>query len=132
MAQLYMISEDLLQNGILLIVRLVIVSTVYIHMLKHFQDIGSYAKFNGISTTSAHVVLLLRSLLATTVAIGIFIEGATLGLIIIFVTSILLHTLRWKSPFSADSGGWEYSVLLLSLCLVIFAFGAGDFVAAEL
>ena len=132
MAQPHMISETLLQNSALLAIRLVIVATVYIHMLNHLRDIESYAKFNGVSTVTAHAVLLIRSLLASAVAIGIIIEGAALGLIIIFTVSILLHTLRWKSPFSADSGGWEYSVLLLSLCLTIFAFGAGEFVAAEL
>ncbi len=126
------LSEDLIQNGVLLGVRLIIAATIYVHMLRHFQDIGAYAKFNGISVKFARAALIVRSLLGTALAIGIIIEGAALGLIAIFTISILLHTIRWKSPFSADSGGWEYSVLLLMLSLVAFAFGAGDFVAATL
>ena len=130
--QYMFLGEELIQNGTLLTIRLSIVATIFIHLLRHWQDIAAYARFNNISIRFARIALVARGILGTIIAIGIVVEWAALGLIVIFAISILLHTVRWKSPFSADSGGWEYSLLLLLLCLVVFAFGAGSFVAATI
>ena len=126
------LSQELIQSGTLLAVRLSIAATIFIHLLRHWQDIAAYARFNNISIRFAKTALILRAVLGAIVAIGIFTDWAALGLMAIFAASILLHTIRWKSPFSADSGGWEYSVLLLLLCMVIFAYGAGEYVAATI
>lgn len=123
-----MLSSEMLQHIALFAARGMIAAAVYVYVLRNFRDIVSYAKFNTISPRTAQAVLLLRVALASSLAAGVLVEVASLGLIIIFASSILLHTLRWKSPYSASDGGWEYSLTLLSLSLVTLAFGAGNIV----
>ncbi len=120
------IDQQLLQNTSLIVVRIIIAIAVFTHDRRHIGDISSYAKFNGVSPKLAQFSMVIRIILATAILAGTRSKLAAAGLTIIFISSVGLHILKWKSPFAADEGGWEHSLLLAGLCVTIYSFGSGD------
>jgi putative oxidoreductase len=46
---------------------------------------------------------------------------------LLMLSTISLHILKWHSPYPASKGGWEYDLMLLTLASVLLVYGAGSF-----
>jgi putative oxidoreductase len=64
--------------------------------------------------------------------LGILPQLAALGLMLLMLGTMRLHIFRWKSPYWASKGGWEYDLMLFTLSAVILVHGAGRFVIYNL
>jgi putative oxidoreductase len=63
------------------------------------------------------------------VALGVLIQPAALGLILIMLGAIQRKIFVWHTGFwGKGSDGWHYDLLLVAMCLVIVTTGGGRYV----
>ena len=60
------------------------------------------------------------------VAFGVLTPLAASGILLIMCGSMFHHIVKWKSPYWAATGGWEYDLLWFTMCLVIITTGGGN------
>ena len=69
---------------------------------------------------------IVEPLAAVAIAVGLLTQIAALGCVMIMVGAIYLKMQVWKIPFRADNNtGWEFDLVLLAACAVLFVSGAG-------
>ena len=60
------------------------------------------------------------------VGLGIAPQLGALVIMGVMTGSMYHHIVKWKSPYWAASGGWEYDLMWFTMCLVIVATGGGS------
>ena len=83
------------------------------------------AKHNSIPLPLLLFVMCAEFAGALGLVSGILGQFAALGLMLLMLGTITLHIFVWKSKYWANESGWEYDVMLFSLCAVIASFGVG-------
>jgi putative oxidoreductase len=112
-----------------LLLRLTVAVVFFTSGLSHVKDpvgrshsIGASPAFTGFLGSAE----LLGSI---GVALGILIQLAALGLILIMLGAIQKKIFVWKTGFWGAKGyGWHYDLMLLVMNLVILLTGGGRFV----
>lgn len=57
---------------------------------------------------------------------GFLTQIAAVGLAIIMIGAIYLKSCKWNVKFTAhDKTGWEFDLVILTVCIAIFILGAG-------
>ncbi len=64
---------------------------------------------------------------AIAIAVGFLTQWAALGLMLLMLGAIYSKAVKWKIGFWGEkSSGWNYELMLLLMCLVIFTTGGGN------
>lgn len=64
---------------------------------------------------------------AIAVTIGFLTQWAALGLMLLMLGAIYTKAVKWKTGFWGEkSSGWNYELMLILMCLVIFTTGGGS------
>ncbi len=122
----------LMQSLVLLLVRLLLVVTFFVEARNKLKNIQSFAKKDGLPVPLAYFVALAELCAALAMLTGILAQWAGAGLVVLMISTTILHIFRWHSPYWATKRGWEYDVVMLALAAVILVFGAGEFTVLEL
>lgn len=63
---------------------------------------------------------------ALAMILGIGAQYAAIAIMALMLGTMRLHIFKWKSPYWAASGGWEYDLMLFAFAFIILTFGAGN------
>lgn len=118
----------MLESGVLLLVRVLLVVTFAAEARHKFKDIKAFAKADGLPVPLAMFVAVAELAAAISMASGVLAQWAGVGLVLLMLCTISLHVFKWHSPYSANKKGWEYDAMLLVFAAVIAVFGPGQFV----
>ncbi|HLQ23399.1 MAG TPA: DoxX family protein [Gemmatimonadales bacterium] len=113
----------------LLLLRLMVAAVFFASGLSHLQHPAERSK--SIGATPAFTVFLgsAEVLGSVGVALGIVIQLAAAGLILIMLGAIQKKIFVWKTGFWGDRGyGWHYDLMLAVMNLVILLTGGGKLV----
>ncbi len=113
----------------LLLLRLMVAVVFGASGLNHLKDPAERAKSIG-ATRGFTIVLGSGEVLGSLgVALGILMQLAALGLILIMLGAIQKKIFVWKTGFWGKGGdGWHYDLMLLLMNLVILVTGGGRLV----
>lgn len=89
------------------------------------QGIREFASKNGLPVTVAYALAATELLAGAAIALGLFTQLAALAIMGIMTGSMSFHIFRWKSPYWASEGGWEYDLMLFTMAFVILLSGGG-------
>src|SRR2546422_9228260 len=112
----------------LLLLRLMVAAVFFASGLSHLQHPAERSKSIG-ATPGFTVFLGSAEVLGSVgVALGIVIQLAAAGLILIMLGAIQKKIFVWKTGFWGDSGtnGWSYDTMLVVMNLVIVTTGGGN------
>lgn len=116
------------QNAALLVLRIVTAAIFYVAAYFKFP-FWSHAP-EGISPFMVFTTRLLsiaEPLGATTVLVGLLTRWSALGLIIILLGAIYVSQFAYGIGFVMPTGaGWNFPLSVLAGCLILAAFGPGD------
>lgn len=113
----------------LLALRLMVACVFFASGWNHLKAPAERAKSIGASTRFTIFLGSAEVLGSIAVALGILIQLAALGLIMIMLGAITKKIFQWKTGFWGEQGyGWHYDLMLLVMNLVILVSGGGKFV----
>lgn len=110
---------------VLLLVRVVLVVVFAVSAKKKFANIEKFAKDHDMPVVAAYFVVIAEAAAALAMLTGVLSQWAGVGLVLLMLGTMYLHIVKWKSPYWASKGGWEYDLLMLTLAAVIVVFGPG-------
>jgi len=114
-------AHDLL----LLLIRLIVAVAFVVSSRNKFKDIKKFAKHNGVPVPVGYFVATAELCGALGLLSGILAGWAAAGLMLLMLSTMSLHIFKWHSSYWASDGGWEYDLMLFTLCAVIVVYGAG-------
>jgi len=117
-------------NDVALVLMRLLVGWVFFYSgLSHFRDPVGRGASIGTSPGFARLLGLLEMAGGLAVAVGILIQIAALGLVLIMLGAIQKKLFVWHTGFWGDkSSGWHYELLFVTMNLVIETTGGGRFV----
>jgi putative oxidoreductase len=116
----------------LLLLRLMVAAVFFTSGLNHLKDPTARAQSIGASRTFTIVLGSGEVLGSLGVALGILIQLAAIGLILIMLGAIQKKVFVWKTGFWGKGGyGWHYDLMLLLMNLVIVVTGGGKLVVGH-
>lgn len=96
------------------------------------RDIRKFARSHDLPVPAGYFVACAEFAGALGLLSGVLASWAAAGLALLMVSTMSLHIFKWRSPYWASEGGWEYDLMLFSLCLVIVLLGPGAFALSSL
>lgn len=117
---------------ILALIRLIVGVAFLISARNKFRDIPKFAKNHGLPVPAGYFVACAEFAGALGLFAGVLAPWAAAGLMLLMVSTISLHVFKWRSPYWADKGGWEYDLMLFALSAVIVLWGPGAFALSNL
>lgn len=111
----------------LLLIRLVVGLSFLVSARNKSRNIKKFAKNNGLPVPVAVMVMFTELIAGSALILGILGQLAGLVLMILMLGTMRLHIFKWKSPYWAASGGWEYDLMLFTMCSVVVVYGTGQF-----
>lgn len=120
-----LILPPIVASIILLLIRIIIAASFFFSALNKAKGPRKSAKQNGVPFPLLVFIMCAEFAGALGVITGILGQFAAIGLMLIMLGTIFLHVFVWKSKYWASKGGWEYDLMLFSLCAVIVLFGVG-------
>ena len=112
----------------LLLLRLLIAAVFFISGWAHMTQPKERAESIGMSPAFTAVLGVVEVVGAVLVAIGLFIQPATIVLMAVMLGAIQKKVFVWKTGFWGEqNGGWYYDLLYLVGNLVILATGGGSY-----
>jgi putative oxidoreductase len=110
---------------LLLLVRIIIALAFFVSAFNKAKKPRASARQNGLPLSVMAFVIIAEFAGALGIITGVLGKYAALGLMLLMLGTIFIHVFIWKSKYWASKGGWEYDLMLFSLCGVIAAFGTG-------
>jgi putative oxidoreductase len=99
---------------------------------RHLADPVARGRSIGLSPSLTRMVGIVELAGSLGVALGVLIQFAALGLIVIMLGAIQKKIFIWKTGFWGKHGdGWHYDLLFVVMCLVIATTGGGRYVLWE-
>lgn len=117
--------SDQFSDYALLLLRLVIAFVFFASFKNKVANIRKFAKTNDIPVPLAFVTIFVELAGAISLSLGILPQLGALALMGLMTGTISLHVFKWKSPYWASKGGWEYDLMIFSACAVILTVGGG-------
>ncbi|OGL37480.1 hypothetical protein A3E49_03405 [Candidatus Saccharibacteria bacterium RIFCSPHIGHO2_12_FULL_49_19] len=111
----------------LLLIRLVVGFSFIVASRNKSRDIKKFARNNGMPVPVAMLVMITEMLAGLALIFGVFTQIAALAIMLLMIGTMRLHIFKWKSPYWATKGGWEYDLMLFAMASIIFVFGGGKF-----
>lgn len=113
----------------LLLLRFMVAVVFFSSGLSHLKDPVGRSKSIGASPSFTRFLGTGEVLGSIGVALGIFIQLAAFGLMLIMLGAIQKKVFVWKSGFWGERGyGWHYDLMLLLMNFVIVVTGGGKLV----
>ncbi len=122
-----LLLPPIITSLVLLLIRIIIAVSFFVSALNKAKNPRKSAKQNGIPYPLLLLVMCAEFAGAIGVLTGVLGQYAALGLMLLMLGTIGLHIFVWKSKYWASKGGWEYDLMLFSLCAVLLLFGVGMF-----
>jgi len=110
----------------LLLMRLVVGFVFVVAVRNKLKDIAAFAEHNGLPVPVARGLTVAEAAGALGIILGILTQLAALVIALTMLGSMRFHIFKWKSPYWAASGGWEYDLMIFSMAAVILTTGGGD------
>ena len=117
------VATDLL----LLAIRTVVAVAFVVSARNKFRNMKMFAKNNGLPVPAGYFVAIAESCGAFGLATGLLAQWAAAGLALLMIGTMSLHIFKWRSPYWASEGGWEYDLMLFCLSAAVFILGPGMF-----
>ena len=112
---------------ILLAIRIVVAVAFVVSARNKFKNMNKFAKNHGLSIQVGYFLATAEIAGALGIATGVLGQLAALGLMLLMCSTMYLHIFKWKSPYWANRGGWEYDLMLFLLCAVLLSSGLGSY-----
>ena len=109
-----------------LLIRLIVGFSFLVAARNKSRGIKRFAKNNGLPVPAAVMVAICELVAGTALLLGVFARLAALLLMVLMLGTMRLHIFKWKSPYWASRGGWEYDLMLFAMCSVIAIYGPGQ------
>ena len=109
----------------LLLIRLIIGISFIVAAHNKNRDIKKFAKTNGLPVPAAQLVAGAEFISGLAMILGTLTQYATIVIMLLMLGTLRLHIFKWKSPYWASAGGWEYDLMMFTMALTIFVFGPG-------
>lgn len=117
---------DYLAHIGLLLVRVIIAVAFFVSGIRKYKNgIKKFAVNHDLPVGMGYFVATAEIAGSIGIMTGVLAQWAALGLMLLMLSTISLHIFKWKSPYWASEGGWEYDLMLFALCSVILFYGAG-------
>jgi len=110
----------------LLLMRLVVGFVFVVAARNKLKDIAAFAEHNGLPVPVARALTVAEAAGAIGLILGVLTQLSALVIALTMVGSMSFHIFKWKSPYWAASGGWEYDLMIFSMAAVILTTGGGD------
>lgn len=127
-----MTLPDILYDITLALIRLVVGVAFLVAARNKFRDIRKFARSHELPVPVGYVVATAELAGALGLLAGVLAPWAAAGLALLMVSTMSLHIFKWRSPYWASKGGWEYDLLLFTLCLGIVLWGPGAYALSSL
>lgn len=111
----------------LALIRLVVGVAFLVSARNKFRDIPKFAKNHDLPVPAGYFVASAEFAGAIGLFSGVLASWAAAGLALLMVSTMSLHIFKWRSSYWASDGGWEYDLMLFTLCLVIVLWGPGAY-----
>ena len=117
------------QNTALLILRIITASMFYVAAYYKFPYWSNAPE--GVSSfmlLATRILSIAEPLGATAVLFGFLTKLASAGLIVVLISAIIVTKFIYGIGFvTPTSPGWNFPLAVLAGCLILTAFGAGEF-----
>jgi putative oxidoreductase len=116
------------QNATLLVLRIVTAAIFYVAAYYKFPYwSGAPQGTSAFMLFTTRLLSIAEPLGATAILFGFLTKWAAVGLIIILIGAIYVSQFVYGIGFvMPTSPGWDFALAVLAGCLIITAFGAGD------
>ena len=121
-------TPDYFKDVCLLLVRIVVGFAFLVSARNKGRNIKKFAKTNGLPVPMAVVVMCTEFVAALAMLSGVAAQFGAIAIMLLMLGTIRLHIFKWKSPYWAASGGWEYDLMLLAFAFCVLVFGPGSLV----
>lgn len=119
-------SSAIAVSLVLLMVRLLLAVIFTYEVKVKLKDIKQFAKNDGLPVSVAYLVVVAEAAAALGMLTGILAQWAGLGVMALMVITMSFHWFKWRTPYWANKGGWEYDLIIFVLAAVIAVLGAGQ------
>lgn len=109
----------------LLLARLIIGFVFVVAVRNKLKDVPAFADHNGLSVPVAWALTFAEAAGGIGIILGVLTQLAALVIMGAMTGSITFHVYKWKSPYWAAGGGWEYDLMIFSIAAVILVVGGG-------
>lgn len=123
---MHITTPEYTNNILLFLIRLVVGFSFIVAARNKSRNIRKFASKNGLPVPVAVMVMCIEFISGWLLIIGIYAQLAAIAIMVLMLGTMRLHIFKWKSPYWAQSGGWEYDLMLFTYAAVILAFGAGS------
>ena len=110
----------------LLLVRLVVAIAFGFSSFHKLKNLPKSAKQHSLPLPVITFIAVAEAAGTLGLISGVLGQLAAIGLMMVMIGSISFHLFKWKSPYWAEKGGWEYDLMLFTFALVIAVFGVGS------
>ncbi len=110
-----------------LLIRVVVGFSFIIASRNKGKDIRKFAEHNDLPVPIATGVMSVEMVAGSGLILGILPQLAALVVMLLMLGTMRLHIFKWKSPYWAANGGWEYDLMLFTLAFVILVHSGGKF-----
>jgi len=109
----------------LLLVRLVVGFVFVVAVRNKLKDVPAFAEHNGLPVPVAWGLTFAEIAGGVGLIFGVLTQLAALVVMGAMAGSIGFHIFKWKSPYWAASGGWEYDLMIFAMASVVLTVGGG-------
>ena len=92
-----------------------------------FKKLKSFSKDQSLPLPIGFLVVSAEFFGGLGVVLGVLPQIAAAGIMIVMTGSMYHHIFKWKSPYWAARGGWEYDLMWFAMCFVVVTTGGGKF-----
>lgn len=110
----------------LLLIRLILAFIFLMASHHKSGDVKGFAKSNNLPLPIAWGLVFAESLCGISLLLGIFPRIAATIVMLIMLGSMSFHIFKWKSPYWAAKGGWEYDLMIFAMASIILVIGGGS------
>lgn len=122
-----MTLPDPIYDITLALIRIIVGIAFLVSARNKFRDMRKFAQSHDLPVPAGYFVACAEVAGALGLLTGVLASWAAVGLGLLMISTMSLHIFKWRSPYWASEGGWEYDLLLFTLCMVIVLLGAGSY-----
>ena len=113
----------------LLLLRLIVAVVYFASGWSDVADPGGRSKSIGMSKSFTIFLGLAEMSGALGLAVGVLVQFAAAGLILVMLGAIYKKVFQWKTGFwGTNSQGWHYDLIFIATNLVIITTGGGRYI----
>lgn len=114
------------QNVGLFLLRLVIGFQFTYSGVTKIRKVKGFSEGIGLPPAVGLLVILAELTGGVGLLLGVLTQVAALFIMIVMVGSIGFKVIKWKSPYWANKGGWEYDLIWFSIAFLMLVTAGGS------